>query len=103
MAHGDFNSGADVDLHGWLYIVANFIGPSNGEGIRIYVNGDLFGSDVEKSDAIRRTGNGKVMIGAPYIDNPTGYSDGNVTVDELMFFNQKLEPAEILMIYNMFY
>ena len=38
-------------LAGWTHVVLNYIGPNNGEGIRVYYNGTEVYSDTDKSSA----------------------------------------------------
>ena len=81
---------------GWNYIV----GPEDGEGIRLYLNGVLAGSDVTKlTGSAIESGNGRVVVGRVYINNDDQY--GAIDVDELLFFNQALSDEQILKIKNM--
>ena len=79
----------------------NYIGPNNGQGIRIYLDGVQAGSDDTRSDGTfssRSGGDGRVVVGALYTYKAVFYA--SVDVDELLFFNQKLSDKQIMDIKN---
>ena len=84
---------------GWFHLVINYIGPADGQGITIYTNGVLDGSDTEKYKYSWSPGDGRVVIGRKFTDSDTAYA--SVEVDELTFWNRALTPQEIQAIYNM--
>ena len=71
----------------------NYIGPNEGQGIRIYQDGNLMGNVTTLTNPYSGKSSGKIVIGRryPYINN--FYS--SVEVDELLFFNQSLTEPEI--------
>ena len=85
---------------GSTHIVLNYIGPDNRQGIRIYEDGALTGSDVTKSDGTYSAGDGRVFVGRIYVDRDAHY--GGVNVDELLFFNQSLNDQRVWGIKNIF-
>ena len=84
---------------GWTHVVLNYMGPNNGQGIRIYHNGVQIGNDTTKSGGTRSAGDSKVVIGRWQTNRDQWY--GSVDVDELLFFNQKLTDQEIQDIRNL--
>ena len=84
---------------GWMHIALNYVGPDDGQGIRIYQDGVQIGSDDTKSSATLTFGDGRVVVGRMYTDGDEGYA--GVDVDELLFFDEKLSDQEIMDIKNM--
>ena len=78
---------------GWFKIVVNFIGPDNGEGIRIYIDGDQIGSDPKIYKHSVPEGDGRVVIGRVYTSTEFRYSSQQM--DELILFNHALTDDEI--------
>ena len=79
---------------GWTHIVLNFIGPDNGQGIRIYYDGEQTGSDNTKNVHAFQSGDSRVVVGRQFIDEDDHYA--SVDVDELILFNQALTDQNIL-------
>ena len=48
---------------GWTHIVMNYIGPNNGEGIRIYYNGVEEASVTAKGEGTYLAGDGRIVLG----------------------------------------
>ena len=78
---------------GWTHVVMNYIGPNDGEGIRLYISGTEVGNDLTKSTTHQSAGDGRIVVGRWFTDKDEGYS--SVKVDELIFFNHYLSSAEI--------
>ena len=78
---------------GWTYIVLNYIGPNNGQGIRIYNDGIQTGSDDTKSGGAHPPGEGRILVGRPFLHSDEFYA--SFTLDELIFFNRALTMEEI--------
>ena len=83
----------------WTNVVLNYLGPEDGEGIRIYYNGVQTGSDDTERLVNHPAGVGKVALGRLYTDKDGDYP--GVDVDELMFFNEYLSNQQILDLSNM--
>ena len=81
----------------WVHGVLNFLGPNDGEGIRIYENGKHVGNDttVNLFKSPRNESNGQIVIGRLYAEH---LLEASVQVDELMFFNKSLTEAEIALL-----
>ena len=77
----------------WHHFVANLIGPQEGEGIILFLDGNLLVSDTTLGDVGRQAGNGQVQIGRSYTDSYLEYA--TVAIDEILFFNRILESDEI--------
>ena len=85
---------------GWIHLVINFIGPAEGEGIRIYHDGVEVANDTTKSygtcqhPACRP--DGRIVVGRQYTKMGLGYC--SFQVDELAFFNEILSQEQITML-----
>ena len=79
--------------------MVNYLGPEDGEGMRIYYDGTQAGSDAYKASTSVQLGNGRVVIGRRHVDGDYDYA--GVDVDELLFFNEKLTDQQIMDIKNM--
>ena len=84
--------------YSWINVVLNYIGPNDGQGIRIYENGVQTGSDVSKEVTSFPAGDGRVAVGrrTPKLDEKYV----GVDVDELLFFNEKLTDQHALDLKN---
>ena len=76
----------------------NYIGISNGQGIRVFHNGQQVASDTTKDGRTRHAPNGKIVVGRMYTDHNVYYS--SIKIDELALFNQALSSTEIRALYN---
>ena len=84
--------------NGWTHIVMNYVGPNDGEGIRIYYNKAEVASETTKSGGSRPTGDGRIVIGRFYPDKDMRYT--SMQIDELIFFNKALSTNDIKLLYN---
>ena len=81
----------------WFHVVVNFIGPNDGQGLRIYYDGVAV--ENRSSDPSRRTNSRfsnldrRILIGRLFYIRDDYYA--SVVVDELFFFNQALTEPEI--------
>ena len=85
-------------LTGWTHVVLNYIGPNDGEGIRLYQNGQEVRSYIARIWLSSSAGDGRIVVGKDYT-----HSDGNyasVQVDELIYFNTALTDTQVQSIYN---
>ena len=77
----------------------NYIGPADGQGITVYIDGALQGSDTSKATRSRQPGDGRVVIGRRRTNIDQKYE--SVMVDELTLWNRTLTLQEIQAVYNM--
>ena len=86
----------------WTHVVLNYIGPNDGQGIRIYEDGVLTGSDDTKSLGRDPSpqGEGRIVVGREFTHFDDKYA--SVTLDELLIFNQTLSDQQILDLKDMF-
>ena len=77
----------------WVHSVVNFIGPDNGEGIRVYHSGNNVASKDTIFPVSRTAGNGRITIGRRYAGFFHKYA--SVEVDVLVFFNSFLSADQI--------
>ena len=75
----------------------NYIGPNDGEEIRVYYNGQEEVNGVT-ADATRSAGDGRIVVGRRYIDEDSQYA--SMQIDELIFFNKALSTTDIERLYN---
>ena len=78
---------------GWFHLIVNFIGQDDGQGVRIYYDGELKATDTSKHAAIHNPGDGRIVIGRYYTNYNTYYN--SFQMDELLFFNHSLADLEI--------
>ena len=83
---------------GWTHLVMNYIGPNEGQGIRVYYDGKEAASETTKITASHSAGDGRVLVGRIYTDRDELYA--SVQVDELTFFNKTLNTAAIMAMYK---
>ena len=79
---------------GWFHIVLNYIGPKDGEGIKIFIKGAQVASDTITSRGPYPTGDGRIVVGKKNTDEQNLFY-ASVQVDELRFFNRYLTQEEI--------
>ena len=78
---------------GWFHVVVNFLGPNDGEGIRVYKDGADVGNETTIYSKTYTQGDGRLVVGRYYTDQDLHYAGAQV--DELILFNQALSPEEI--------
>ena len=99
MADGFFRITVDKPFPVWTHVVLNLIGPNDGQGIQVYLDGVHTGTDTVKSPVTGYTlklGDGKVVMGRRYTGDDRDYA--SVEIDELVFFNSNIDTAEIQML-----
>ena len=72
----------------------NYIGPNDGEGIRIYYNGVEVASDTDKNGGPNSAGDSSIVIGRHNTNFDHMYY-ASMQIDELLFFNRALTAAKI--------
>ena len=76
----------------------NYIGPNNGQGIRMHVNGEEVASDTDKTAKSYPAGDGRIVVGRLFTNHDQYYT--SVEVDELIYFDAALAIDEVQSIYN---
>ena len=79
----------------WEHVVLNYIGPDDDEGIQIYLNGMQYATDDTKETDNYSPGDGRVVVGRYYTNFYHEDEYEGVSVDELLFFNTKLDSDQI--------
>ena len=98
LTHGDFFLKYPRPAE-WFYVVLNYLGPEDGEGIRVYINGTLVGGESEIFSNEYTSGDGRLVVGRYFTDEDRTYA--SVQVDELIFFNQALSSEEVIILSNL--
>ena len=90
---GHFKSGAleATTANRWHHIVFNFIGSGDGQGFKVYHNGEIVLSATKKRPDRLPAIDQKIVIGRLY----TNQSDGYSSVDEVLLTNRALTEPEI--------
>ena len=83
---------------GWTHIVGNYIGPNDGEGVRMFINGAEVASDTTKWIQSFSAGDGRIIIGRIYTNGDNDHA--SVQVDELIYINAALTSDDVQSIYN---
>ena len=90
---------ASTKPSGWTHIVLNYIGPNNGQGIKMFIDGAEVASDTTKDIMFNYpAGDGRIVVGRRFTNRDRDYA--SIQVDELVFFNCQLHSAHIQIIYN---
>lgn len=76
----------------------NYLGPDEGEGIQVYIDGVLAVVDTGRDDETKAATDGKVVIGRRFSDRDYNY--GEAIIDELMMFNQALSQQQVQDLYQ---
>ena len=95
MPHGHFTVSVGKSNE-WVHGVLNFLGPNDGEGIRIYQNGKHVGNHTTVIQSSTTEPNGRIAIERAFTEIHNYYA--SVQVDELLFFNHSLTEQEIRML-----
>ena len=69
----------------WTHVVCNYLGPYNGEGTRLYINGVQEEEDTEIKQGTFPEGDGRVVLGRRFTDSDEKYASADL--DEILFFN----------------
>ena len=78
----------------------SYIGPEDGQGIRIYQDGQKVAEDKENtSSGMVVPGNGMLVAGRRLNDDDYWYASFNL--DELLFFNSALDAEDVDAIYRL--
>ena len=87
---------------GWIHVVLNYIGPNDGQGIRVYYDGTEVASSMTKVAASHSAGDSRIVVGRAYTDKETDQKRDYVSmeIDELIFFNEALSTGDIKLLYN---
>ena len=94
---GDFYAYFSIPT-GWTHIVVNYIGPNNGEGIRIFYDGQEVMNSTVKKGGPYPAGDGRIVVGRTFTDEDRFYA--SMQIDELIFFNKALSTNDIKLLYN---
>ena len=86
----------------WVHAVMNYVGPNEGQGIRIYNDGELVGSDTTKTNEANLPSDGRIIIGRADLNivGTAGFLTfyASVEVDEFLVFNRTLTEPEIILL-----
>ena len=85
----------------WFHIVFNVIGPNDGQGYRIYHDGQLVKNVTQIFKTRSSSMDRRIVIGRSSTNSDDNYS--SVQMDDLCFFNRALTKAEITMMNNWWY
>ena len=98
MVDGFFLTAVGKPSSGWTHVVLNYIGPDDGQGIEVYLDGVHTSTDKVKqlTSYTITLGDGKVVVGRRYTVDDRDYV--SVEIDELVFFNSNIKRAEIQML-----
>ena len=87
---------------GWTHLLLNYIGPSNGEGIKIYFNGEeIVAKNTHTGSSTFPDGDGQVVVGRLLTNRDQVYA--SVQVDGLFYFNMSLNILQIKAIYDSYW
>ena len=97
---GRFKEHIPIPFMKWTHVALNYIGPEEGQGMRVYYDGTLTGNITAKIFSTSPDGEERIFIGRFFLDiDRIGY--GNIDLDELLFFNETVSEQEILAVKNL--
>ena len=85
-----------MNTSAWIHIVVNILPPNQDKIIYVYNNGILANGEwtnEESDEDVRPLNNGQMVVGRFFTNHNGNY--GTFKIDELIFFNHALTPAEI--------
>ena len=82
----------------WTHMMVNYIGPNDGQGIRVYYDGTEVASVTTKYEVQYSAGDGRIIVGRCYIDDDSQYA--SMQFDEMIFFNEALSTTDIKLLYS---
>ena len=89
-----------ANLFGWFHLGVVYLGPNNGQGLIVYVNGTAAGRGTTRVADVNQQGNRQLVIGKKFINSDDDYS--SVAADELTLWSRELTVQEIEDLYQMF-
>ena len=99
MNDGFFRARLDP-ITGWFHLVVVYLGPNNGQGLVVYINGTQERRKTTKHDDSRQPSNGQLVIGKKTTNGDYFYS--SVAVDELTLWNRQLTAQEVEDLHQIF-
>ena len=89
-----FEAYSTITTNAWTHVILNYIGPNNGQGIKIYLNGWLAVTQTTHPGMTSfRDGDGGIVVGRLLKNKDKSYA--SVLVDELIYFNMALNDQQI--------
>ena len=89
-----FEAYSTITTNVWTHVILNYIGHNNGQGIKIYLNGQLVVNQATRSGTTSFVdGDGQVVVGRLLKNQDKSYA--SVLVDELIYFNVALNDQQI--------
>ena len=92
-------------IAGWVHAVVNFIGPNEGQGLRVYNDGIILGNNVTTvypNGTYPPPSDGRIFIGREdFTTTATNFTIkfyGSVEVDEFLIYNRTLTEPEIILL-----
>ena len=93
----EFYSVGTKKVTGFINVVLNYIGPNDGEGIRLFVNGEEEASRPTRNDRQYSVGDGRIVVGRVNTNRNMAYS--SVELHELVYFNTALTLRDIQLLH----
>ena len=78
--------------------MVNYIGPDDGQGIRVYFDGLEMKRDTTKYEELYSAGSGSIIVGRLKTNLDKDYT--SIMIDELIFFNSSLDTADIRALFS---
>ena len=87
---------------GWTHVVLNYIGPNNGQGIKVYFNGkESVARNIRTGSATFQNGDRQVVVGRLLSNKDHSYASAQI--DELIYFDTSLDILQIKAIYDSYW
>ena len=82
---------------GFIHVVLNYIGPNDGEGIRLFINGEEEASRPMRKYRQYSIGDGRIVVGRANTSRNMAYA--SFELDELVYFNTALTLTDIQLLH----
>ena len=93
LPEGRFFTEIDQAPTNWTHVVLNYLGPEEGMGTRIYLDGAYSAGDSSISREANSIGDSRLVIGRRYTALDRDYASAEV--DEVLLFNAAVTEEEI--------
>ena len=93
LPEGQFYTHLICQQVGWTHVIFNYLGPEDGMGTRIYLDGTYSAGDSSIGGDVNSIGDSRLVFGRHNTALDKDYA--SIEIDELLLFNATLSEDEI--------